>query len=111
MFNDTCLNSRLFSQLEDILKFKRIDGVPQALQTIAGQCFADGKQTTIFRDRLTEISVPILVLWGAKDQIVSPRHAHDLPDSVKVELFADRAHMLPMEAATQVNRAIGQFVQ
>jgi pyruvate dehydrogenase E2 component (dihydrolipoamide acetyltransferase) len=109
LFADPALVTR--SLVEDILKFKRIDGVSAALQAIAGRCFKGGKQTTGFRDRLGDIAAPIVVLWGAKDQIIPPAHAHDLPSSVQVEMFPDHAHMLPMEAATRVNRVIGEFVQ
>ncbi len=97
--------------IEDILRLKRIDGAQQALQAVARGCFADGRQTSIYRDRLDEIAAPKLVLWGARDKIIPPTHADGLPDSVQVELFADHAHMLPMEAAAAVNRLIGQFVQ
>ena len=109
LFADPALVTRQL--VEDVLKMKRIDGVTQALTTIARRCFADGEQTVDFRDRLDKISVPLLVLWGAKDQIIPSAHARDLPDSIHVEIFPDHAHMLPMEAAMQINRVIDEFVQ
>ena len=56
--------------VEDILKYKRLDGVEPALRTIAGQFCSRGQQAMVFRDRLSQLSIPILVIWGAEDRIL-----------------------------------------
>ena len=96
--------------VEDILKFKRIDGVPKALTAIAQQLVAEGKQTSNYRDCLADISVPILVLWGVKDQIIPVSHAEGLPASVQTEILNDHGHMLHVEAAGEVNRLMEEFL-
>ena len=91
--------------IDDILKFKRIDGVPEALRTIAEAVFPEGVQTVQFRERLIDIS-PLLVIWGTEDAIVDPVGAEGLPDSVNVHLLDGVGHMPQMEASHDVNRLL-----
>ncbi len=107
LFADAGLVTRQL--VEDILKFKRIDGVAEALETIGQRLLDDGHQATDYRDRLGEISAPLLVLWGAKDQIIPVSHARGLCDRAQVEIFDHCGHMVPLEAASDVNRLIDQF--
>jgi pyruvate dehydrogenase E2 component (dihydrolipoamide acetyltransferase) len=97
--------------VDDLLKFKRVDGVHDALTTIAGQLTTDGQQTVVFRDRLDQIEIPVQVVWGECDQIVPHKHAEELPDSWRVRVFEDCGHMVQMEAAVPVNRLISDFLR
>ena len=65
--------------IEDVLKFKRLDGVEAALNTIAGATFAGGRQALELKPRLGEIKVPVQVIWGRQDRIVPAAHAEGLP--------------------------------
>ena len=96
--------------IEDVLKFKRIDGVRDALQTIVGRLIADGKQAADYRDRLADIAAPILVLWGAKDRVIPVDHARALDGRAQVNIFDDCGHMVPTEEASKVNRLIDEFI-
>lgn len=53
-------------------------------------------------DRLSEIDVPVLVVSGARDSVVSPADQYDtalkMPNAKEVTL-PDQGHMLPIEAA------------
>ena len=104
LFADSSLVSR--QMVEDILKYKRLDGVNEALRTIAGAIFSDGKQTTVLRDNLSQFAMPVQVLWGAKDQIVPAAHSEGLPDQVAVTVFEESGHMVQMEAAGEINKAL-----
>ena len=104
--------SRVTRQLvDDVLKFKRLDGVSGALRLLADNFVVDGQQAWVFRDRLSELSVPLLVIWGAHDQIVPARHAAGLPHTVEVQIIDDCGHMVQMEAAGEVNRLIQRFLE
>ncbi len=96
--------------VEDILKFKRLDGVQGALETIAQQLVKDGAQAINYRDQLSQIGVPIQVLWGAKDRIIPATHAEGLPSSVQARIVDGCGHMAPMESASEVNQVIGAMV-
>jgi pyruvate dehydrogenase E2 component (dihydrolipoamide acetyltransferase) len=95
--------------IEDILQYKRLDGVEPALREIAAQFCPGGKQAVVLRDRLRELSMPILVIWGAKDRILPVSHAQDLPEHIQTQILPDAGHMVQMEAAAKVNRLIHSF--
>ena len=96
--------------VDDLLKFKRVDGVREALTTIAGQLISDGQQTAVYRDRLDQIDMPVLVVWGGRDQIVPHEHAAGLPESWQVKVLEDCGHMVQMESAVAVNKLIADFL-
>jgi pyruvate dehydrogenase E2 component (dihydrolipoamide acetyltransferase) len=94
--------------VQDVMKFKRLDGVDEALRKVADKIFPDGKQADV--PDLSELSVPILAIWGSEDGIVPVSHSENLPENVRVEVLKDTGHMPQMEAAGKVNRLIGEFL-
>ena len=38
-----------------------------------------GQQAIVLRDRLSELPMPILVIWGAEDRILPVSHSQGLP--------------------------------
>jgi pyruvate dehydrogenase E2 component (dihydrolipoamide acetyltransferase) len=103
LFADENLVSR--QMVEDLLKFKRLDGVSQTLRDLAASLFSDGRQQRIVADALQAASVPVQVLWGAEDAVIPPEHAKNLPRA-RVEIIDGVGHMAMMEAAGKVNEAI-----
>lgn len=104
-------NPKLISRqlVEDILKYKRLDGVEAALRTIAAQFCPGGRQAIVRRQQLGSLTMPALVIWGADDRIIPQTHADGLPDRVRTEILAGSGHMLQMEAAPKVNRLVRSF--
>jgi len=96
--------------VDNLLKYKRLEGVDAALRKLADNLFPGGRQGRLFRDVLASSNVPTLVVWGAKDRIIPASHAAGLPARVKVEVLADRGHMVQMEAAGAVNRLLASFM-
>ena len=80
------------------------------VRTIAAGFIVDGKQAVILRERLADLSMPVLVIWGADDQIVPASHAQGVSRS-EVHVIEDSGHMVQMEAATEVNDVIDAFLQ
>ncbi|MEO2034801.1 MAG: acetoin dehydrogenase dihydrolipoyllysine-residue acetyltransferase subunit [Planctomycetaceae bacterium] len=97
--------------VDDLLKFKRVDGVRDALTTITGQLTADGQQSVVFRDHLNQLNMPVLVVWGERDQIIPHQHAADLPEGWQVKVLAECGHMVQMEAALPVNKLVADFIR
>jgi pyruvate dehydrogenase E2 component (dihydrolipoamide acetyltransferase) len=89
--------------IDDILKFKRTDGVPEALQLIAAGFAAGGQQQVNLRDNLATLPMPIQIIWGRLDKIIPVAQADNLPSNVKVQILDGIGHLVQMEAATQVN--------
>ena len=92
--------------VEDVLKFKRLDGAPAALGAIAEANFAGGRQKASLRDRLAGVSVPVAVVWGEADQILPARHAEGLPESVAVTRLPGVGHIAHMEKSSEINSVI-----
>lgn len=97
--------------VDETLRSKRLDGVSEALTTIASAFVVDGQQPTRFAGRLAEIQAPKLVLWGADDRILPAAHAAVLDDQATVHVLDDCGHMVHMEGARDVNRLVDQFWQ
>ena len=95
--------------IDDVLKYKRLDGVDSALRTIADEFFPNGRQAVVLRDRLREVSRPVLVIWGAEDRILPVSHAQGLPANAQTQVVQAGGHMVQMEAPAEVNRAIVDF--
>lgn len=93
--------------LEDMLKYKRLEGVDAALRLLVSTVFAEGRQSLELRDVVQE--KPTLLIWGADDAIIPASHSTGL--SAQVEILPGQAHMVQMEAAEQVNRLIEAFVR
>ena len=106
LFGDPGLVTRQL--VNDLLAFKRIDGVTAALGTIRDAFAPGGAQAEAMRD--VAGSVPTLVIWGAGDKIIPASHAEGLPDGVDCTVLDGQGHMVQMEAATEVNRLIDERV-
>jgi pyruvate dehydrogenase E2 component (dihydrolipoamide acetyltransferase) len=103
--NPDLLTRRL---VNDELRFKRMDGVDEALRAVADKMFPDGRQAGV-RD-LFGLEVPMLAIWGQDDQILPVSHTENLPENATVEVLENTGHMPQMEAAGQTNRLIEQFL-
>ncbi|MFQ5974436.1 MAG: acetoin dehydrogenase dihydrolipoyllysine-residue acetyltransferase subunit, partial [Alphaproteobacteria bacterium] len=95
--------------INEVLKYKRLDGVDAALRTIAGTAFAGGRQSMVLADRLDELNVPVQVIWGREDRIIPARHAESLPPRVETHLIEGAGHMVHMEKPGEVNTLIDRF--
>jgi pyruvate dehydrogenase E2 component (dihydrolipoamide acetyltransferase) len=107
LFADPGLVTR--DMVNDLLKFKRLDGVDAALRAIAGASFAGGAQKLQLRDSLAASGVPAQVIFGADDAIIPSAHAEGLPRSIRVHVLAGAGHMPQMEKAGDVNAFIEEL--
>jgi pyruvate dehydrogenase E2 component (dihydrolipoamide acetyltransferase) len=107
LFADSRLITR--QMVDDTLKYKRLDGVELALRTIASQFCLANRQSVSLRERLVELKMPVMVLWGSEDRIIPASQAANLPKHVRTEVLPGYGHMVHMEAASKVNMAIRAF--
>jgi pyruvate dehydrogenase E2 component (dihydrolipoamide acetyltransferase) len=94
------------AMIEDLLKYKRLDGVQQALQGLASSVFPSGRQANVLAGDLAKAGMPTQIVWGAKDAIIPVAHARAVPGA-RVEIIEEAGHMAQMEAAARVNELIG----
>jgi pyruvate dehydrogenase E2 component (dihydrolipoamide acetyltransferase) len=92
--------------VEDVLKFKRLDGSEAALRRIAAANFGGGVQSASLREALAAARAPIAVIVGAEDRIIPPAHAEGLPARILVTRVAGAGHLPHMEKSAEVNEAI-----
>jgi pyruvate dehydrogenase E2 component (dihydrolipoamide acetyltransferase) len=86
--------------VDDLLKYKRLDGVDKALQAVLGTLVTDeGRQALDTPALLDGVDVPITVAWGGADRILP------VPEGIDVQRV-EAGHMLHMEAANDVVRVI-----
>ncbi len=96
--------------VEEVIKFKRLDGAVDALAKLRDGLFPGGSQQTFDAGKLAKLSVPVQAIWGEVDQILPAAHAESLPSSVKVARYPATGHLPHMEKASDVNAAILEFV-
>ncbi|MFL1420133.1 acetoin dehydrogenase dihydrolipoyllysine-residue acetyltransferase subunit [Pseudomonas fildesensis] len=105
LFSDPALVTR--QMLEDMLKFKRLEGVDQALRQLNAKLFDGGRQRLDLRNVVGQ--QPSLVIWGSDDAIIPASHAHGL--EAQVEILPGQGHMVQLEAAERVNQLISTFLK
>lgn len=108
LFNDPSLVSR--QMVDDVLKYKRLDGVEALLTELGQGLFGGGRQSEQPGLELGSTGVPVLVVWGRNDRIVPAAHAGNAPAGATVEVFENAGHMVQMELANDVNRLIKAHV-
>jgi pyruvate dehydrogenase E2 component (dihydrolipoamide acetyltransferase) len=108
LFADPALASRQL--VDDLLKYKRMDGVAELLDALQGTLFANGLQSETPGLRLADRDVPLLVMWGAQDRIIPAAHAGNAPPRAKVQLLEGAGHMAMMEKASEVNALLKRHI-
>ncbi|WP_374333189.1 acetoin dehydrogenase dihydrolipoyllysine-residue acetyltransferase subunit [Aestuariivirga sp.] len=108
LFADKSLVSRQL--VDDVLKYKRLDGVEPLLKDLAASLFAGQTQQDQPGEKLAGGDAPpTLVIWGRQDEVIPSAHAENLPGA-KVVIFDDAGHMVYMEKASDVNTLIKQHI-
>jgi pyruvate dehydrogenase E2 component (dihydrolipoamide acetyltransferase) len=103
LFTDENLVSR--QMIDDLLKFKRLDGVREALRGLADAMIRDGRQTRLLVQDLQAATLPIQIIWGTHDAIIPVAHASALSHA-RIEIVEGAGHMAMMEASGKVNELI-----
>jgi len=103
LFADKSLVSRQL--VDDVLKYKRLDGVDPFLKSLSKTLFGNRSQHDAPGTRLAGKMPPALVIWGEQDQVIPAAHARNLPGA-KVHVLDKAGHMVFMEKAGDVNALI-----
>lgn len=108
LFADPSLVSRQL--LDDLLKYKRLDGVTDLLGALGGALFGGGRQSETPALELEGSGLPVLVVWGAEDRVIPAAHAANAPPGATVALLDGAGHMVMMEKANEVNALLKRHV-
>jgi pimeloyl-ACP methyl ester carboxylesterase len=71
------------------------------------------EQTLVFANRFSEIMIPTLLVWGAKDPIVPVKHAYAaaevIPDC-RIKVFENRGHNVHRDEIDQFSSIVNRFL-
>ena len=99
--------------VNDLLNYKRMDGVEATLNALSETLISAGEQTFL-TDNIVASGIPVLVIWGKQDRIIPVSHAQNYSAAggscVEVEIFDSAGHMVQMEKAHDVNRSLLNFL-
>ena len=108
LFANPALVSRQL--LEDLLRYKRLDGVSELLTELRLSLFGEGRQREQPGLRLGETGKRVLVVWGAEDRIIPPEHARRAPANAAVSVIQGAGHMVQLEKAGEVNALLRRHI-
>jgi pimeloyl-ACP methyl ester carboxylesterase len=61
--------------IDEMYAARNAPGADDAVKAIAGNAFTRRGQNLVLTDRLGELDVPLLVIWGELDRVIPSRHA------------------------------------
>ena len=105
LFADESLVTRQL--VDDLLAYKRLDGVDEALHVLLGALLDGDAQATDSAAALATIggAVPVSVVWGAADRVIPAAQAESVTGAVRY-LVDGAGHMPHMERPGEVQAAI-----
>jgi pyruvate dehydrogenase E2 component (dihydrolipoamide acetyltransferase) len=110
LVHDRTLVSR--AMIEDVLRYKRLDGVPEALAAFAEEWFPPGgRQRVGLSDAVAALRLPVQIIWGREDRIIPVAHAEALASRLPVHILEQTGHLPHMEKAGEVNRLIKGLIE
>ncbi len=84
-----------------------------ASMTVGGNITTFKQQSMVLEDRLSEVTVPTLLVWGSKDPIVPVKHAYQaakvIPDC-QVKVFENRGHNVHRDEVKQFSSTLTGFL-
>jgi pyruvate dehydrogenase E2 component (dihydrolipoamide acetyltransferase) len=104
LFADPGLVTRQLT--DEMLKYKRLDGVPEVLRQLADDLFTGGEQQYRLVDELAGLNQQTLIVWGREDHIIPVIHAEAAPRGARVEILENAGHMVQMEQQSAVNKLL-----
>jgi pyruvate dehydrogenase E2 component (dihydrolipoamide acetyltransferase) len=109
LFDDESLVTRQL--VDDLLAYKRLDGVDEALHALADTLLDGEAQRGDSAASLAAIggAVPVTVVWGRADRIIPAAQAESVAGAVR-HLIHGAGHMPQMERPAEVQAAIEETI-
>ena len=97
--------------VEEVLRYKRLEGVPEALAALRDSLFPDGRQAIQTAAELGTVQAPAVVIWGTEDQVLPSDQASAVPGSARIELVEAAGHSPHIERSEDVNGLLTQLLE
>ena len=106
--------------LQLVVRYPERISVPLATELVRGtgtKGFVGGLDAVLgysFRERLPDIEVPTLIVWGRNDTLIPVEDAYEferlIGQNARVEVFDDTGHLAMVERPTRFNELIDHFI-
>jgi pimeloyl-ACP methyl ester carboxylesterase len=107
--------------LQLVVRYPERISVPLASELVRGgpatKGFVGGLDAVLgysFRERLPEIEVPVLIVWGRHDALIPVEDAFEFERLIgpraRVEIFEDTGHLAMVERPTRFNALVEAFI-
>jgi pyruvate dehydrogenase E2 component (dihydrolipoyllysine-residue acetyltransferase) len=96
--------------LEEVLRYKKLDGVPEALAALAEDWFPGGRHRVALNDAVAALKLPVQIIGRREDRIIPVAHAEALASRLPVHI-EQTGHLPRMEKAGEVNRLIKRLTE
>ncbi|HEY6888410.1 MAG TPA: alpha/beta hydrolase [Solirubrobacter sp.] len=106
--------------LQLVIRYPEKLSVPLASELVVGAGtpgFVGGLDAVLgysFRDRLPEIEVPTLIVWGRNDILIPVEDAYEfqrlIGDNARLEVFDDTGHLAMLERPSRFNQLLADFI-
>ena len=101
--------------LDELYRSRKMPGAKEAvLRVIRNTVGLRGvHKQYVLVEQLKRLNVPLLVVWGAQDQIIPVSHAHrasQMAPNASVQVFDQCGHWPHMEKAPEFNRLVLEFL-
>jgi pimeloyl-ACP methyl ester carboxylesterase len=106
--------------LQLVIRYPEKLSVPLASELVVGagsHGFVGGLDAVLgysFRDRLPEIEVPTLIVWGRNDILIPVADAYEferlIGSSARLEIFDDTGHLAMLERPSRFNGLLDEFI-
>ena len=109
LFADESLVTRQL--VDDLLAYKRLDGVDESLHTLLGTLLDGDAQRGDSAAALAALgdAIPVTVVWGRADRIIPAAQAESVTGAVR-HLIDGAGHMPQMERPAEVQAAIEETI-
>jgi pyruvate dehydrogenase E2 component (dihydrolipoamide acetyltransferase) len=97
--------------LEEVLRYKKLDGVPKALAALAEKWFPGDRQRVALNDAVAALKLPVQIIGGREDRIIPVADAEALASRLPVHILEQTGHLPHMEKAGEVNRLIKRLIE
>jgi len=96
--------------VEQVLRYKRIDGVNGNLEMIAEHCLPPG--VNLLRDVSEQKAMPFACqfIWGAEDRVIQPPKHELISSTSDFHTIEGAGHMVHIEKSRKVNQLINSFI-
>jgi pimeloyl-ACP methyl ester carboxylesterase len=88
-------------------------GADAATKAIAAAAFPNATQEANFLDRLGELEVPVLLIWGERDRVIPAAHAVAAATALPtawLEIMAGVGHVPQVEAAPAFAAVVNRWL-